>query len=47
MLHYLDGIHRTLLEAYKAVMRLSGVDLDAFDLDTIDHEELPKDHVPI
>lgn len=47
MLDDLEGIHHTLIEAYKAVMRLSGVDLDAIDFDAIDLEQLPKDHVPI
>jgi hypothetical protein len=47
MLEDLDAIHSTLLDAYKAVMRLSGLDLDAIDYETIDLEQLPKGHVPI
>ena len=47
MLDDLEDIHRMLLEAYKAVMRLSGVDLDTLDLDAIDLDQLPIDHVPI
>lgn len=42
MLEDLESIHETILEAYKAVMRLSGVDLDAVRLD-----RLPTKHVPI
>jgi hypothetical protein len=42
MLEDLESIHETILEAYKAVMRLSGVDLDAVKLD-----RLPTKHVPI
>lgn len=46
MLDDLEGMHRDLLEAYKAIMRLSGIDLDAIS-DAIDLERLPKGHVPI
>jgi len=42
MLKDLEQIHNDLLEAYKAVMRLSGVDLDKIVLD-----RLPTGHVPI
>ena len=42
MLDDLEEIHSTLIEAYKAVLLLSGVDLDAVDVD-----QLPKGHVPI
>ena len=42
MLEDLAIIHHDLLDAYKAVMRLSGVDLDKVALD-----QLPTDHVPI
>ena len=47
MLDDLEAIHVTLLEAYKAVLRLSGLDLDAIDFDAVDLEPLPKQHVPI
>jgi hypothetical protein len=47
MLDDLEAIHSTLLDAYKAVMRLSGVDLDAIDFDAVDLEQLPKGYVPI
>ena len=42
MLKDLESIHDILLEAYKAVMLLSGVDLDAVHID-----QLPIRHVPI
>ena len=42
MLKDLDFIHTSLLEAYKAVMLLSGVDLDK-----IKTGELPATHLPI
>jgi hypothetical protein len=42
MLDDLEKIHEVLLEAYKAVMRLSGIDLDKIEL-----QGLPTDHVPI
>jgi hypothetical protein len=42
MLNDLELIHDTLLEAYKAVMLLSGIDLDAAHID-----QLPTRQVPI
>lgn len=42
MLEDLESIHTTLLDAYKAVMLLSGVDFDKLEMD-----ELPTRHVPI
>jgi len=42
MLNDLESIHDTLLEAYKAVMLLSGIDLDTIIID-----QLPARHVPI
>ncbi len=42
MLEDLESIHETILEAYKAVMRLSGIDLEAVTLD-----KLPTKHLPI
>ena len=42
MLKDLESIHDTLLEAYKAVMLLSGINLDAVHID-----QLPTRHVPI
>jgi hypothetical protein len=42
MLIDLDSIHDTVLKAYKAIMLLSGIDLDALVLD-----KLPTGHVPI
>lgn len=42
MLKDLESIHNTLLEAYKAVMLLSGIDLGAVHID-----QLPTRHVPI
>jgi len=42
MLDDLEGIHEALLEAYKAVLLLSGIDLDKTTM-----RDLPADHVPI
>jgi hypothetical protein len=42
MLEDLESIHSTLLDAYKAVLALSGIDLDAL----VDMK-LPTRHVPI
>jgi len=42
MLDDLEQIHDVLLEAYKAVAHLSGIDLDKLEI-----KELPKNHVPI
>jgi len=42
MLDDLESIHQTLLEAYKAVMLLSGVDLDKLSA-----ADLPTNHLPI
>jgi hypothetical protein len=42
MLEDLEGIHSALLDAYKAVLALSGLDLDAFE-----EMKLPTGHVPI
>jgi len=42
MLNDLESIHDTLLEAYKAVMLLSGIDLDGLHIN-----QLPTRHVPI
>jgi hypothetical protein len=42
MLEDLESIHNALLNAYKAVMLLSGVDLD-----TAIETNLPTRHVPI
>jgi hypothetical protein len=42
MLDDLESIHKTQLEAYKAVMLLSGVDLDKLSA-----TELPTKHLPI
>jgi hypothetical protein len=42
MLDDLESIHKALLDAYKAVMLLSGVDLDKFSA-----IELPTKHLPI
>jgi hypothetical protein len=42
MLKDLEAIHNALLTAYKAVMLLSGIDLDAIAFD-----KLPANHVPI
>ena len=45
MLTDLESLHDTLLKAYKAVMLLSGVDLDA--LATTDQPNPPTRRVPI
>jgi hypothetical protein len=42
MLEDLEQIHEVLLEAYKVVMRLSGIDLDKLEL-----QALPTGHMPI
>jgi hypothetical protein len=42
MLDDLESIHKTLLDAYKAVMLLTGVDLDKLSA-----TELPTKHLPI
>ena len=42
MLADLESLHETIIGAYKAVMLLSGIDLDKIELD-----ELPTRHVPI
>lgn len=42
MLEDLEATHSVLLDAYKTIMKLSGVDLDA-----VTNIELPKRHVPI
>jgi hypothetical protein len=42
MIDDLEGIHEALLEAYKAVMLLSGVDLEKMSL-----SKLPSGHVPL
>ena len=42
MLEDLEQMHDVLLDAYKAVMRLSAIDLDKFEL-----QGLPTEHVPI
>jgi len=42
MLDDLESIHKTVLDAYKAVMLLSGVDLDKLSA-----TELPTKHLPI
>jgi hypothetical protein len=46
MLKDIESIHDTLLRAYKAVMLLNGVDLDAFVDTTADHK-LPTRHESI
>jgi hypothetical protein len=46
MLKDLEAIHDTLLSAYKAVMKLSGVDLDALVESDIEHNA-PTRHVKI
>lgn len=46
MLEDLGSIHATLLEAYKAVMLLSGIDLDAMT-QSADGFTQPTGHVPI
>jgi hypothetical protein len=47
MLDDLQVIHVTIFDAYKAVLRLSGVDLDSIDYDTVDLDRLPNQHLPI
>ena len=42
MLEDLESIHNSILDAYKAVMKLSG-----FDLDEMTGEVLPTEHLPI
>ncbi len=42
MLEDLESIHETILDAYKAVMKLSG-----FDIEVMANEKLPTEHVPI
>lgn len=46
MFEDLESIHATLLNAYKAVMLLSGVDVDKLAT-TTDLSKLPAKHVPI
>jgi len=47
MLDDLEAMHVTIFNAWKAVLLLSGVDLDAIDYDAVDLDDLPKQHVPI
>jgi len=42
MMKDLEAIHEKVLEAYKAVMLLSGIDLDKLTMDA-----LPTRHVPL
>ena len=42
MLEDLESIHETILDAYKAVMRLSGFDIDAMTI-----EKVPTEHLPL
>lgn len=42
MLKDLESIHDTILDAYKVVMRLQGIDLDTMSLD-----EMPTGHLPL
>ena len=44
MLKDLESIHNTIIDAYKAVMRLSGFDLDASEMQDI---RQPTKHLPI
>lgn len=46
MVKDLESIHETLLGAYKAIMLLSGVDLDAL-AETAAKQDAPTRHVPI
>jgi hypothetical protein len=46
MLTDLEAIHDKLLQAYKAVMHLNGIDLDAL-VDTVGEHDMPTIHVPI
>ncbi len=41
MLNDLESIHETLLEAYKAVLKLSGFDLDSVELSGLHQKHLP------
>jgi hypothetical protein len=43
MLQDLEAVHDAIIEAYKAVMRLSGIDLDNMS----DDAPLPSGHLPI
>jgi hypothetical protein len=43
MLEDLEGIHSALLDAYKAVLLLDGIDLDGMD----GLDGLPTGHLPI
>lgn len=47
MLDDLEAMHVTIFNAWKAVLLLSGVDLDAIDYDAVDLDDLPKQHLPI
>jgi len=47
MLDDLEAMHVTIFNAWKAVLLLSGVDLDAIDYDAVDLDDLLKQHVPI
>jgi hypothetical protein len=42
MLHDLEAMHEKIIDAYKAVMKLSGIDLDKVQM-----QDLPTKHVPI
>ena len=42
MLQDLESMHKEIIEAYKAVLKLSGIDLDQIEL-----RDLPSGHVPI
>ena len=46
MLRDLESIHRDMLEAYKSVLRLSGIDLDRLVSEFADGS-LPTGHLPI
>ena len=46
MLHDLEVIHDNFLEAYKAILLLSGVDLDKL-VTELDDTPLPTDHFPV
>ncbi len=41
MLEDLESIHETILDAYKAMLRLSGFDLESMTLDNLPTEHLP------
>ncbi|MXY24029.1 MAG: hypothetical protein F4Y45_05840 [Acidobacteria bacterium] len=47
MLRDLEAIHGTLLDAYKAVLLHSGVDLDELAAEDLGDGELPTGHLPI